>query len=437
MSEKPAANTLPFRQHIAAQIECMDANPADSKLGILRRRDEAALAEAEAWDTLGGRADLYGLSVAVKALFDVQGWPTGAGSQFLDKSEPASSDAAMVAQLRRQGAVITSQTNMTEFAFGALGLNPHFGSPRTPLDPDRQRVAGGSTSGGAVAVACGFADLALGSDTSGSIRIPAAFCGGVGFKPSQGRYDSRGMLNLSPTFDVPGFIARDVETCARADRALARSEPVLKVPDGLRGHRFLVPPKFALDYADNDVVRTFEEAMKALKAAGARIVERDMPELDRYGEVAIEGGMIISEAFSLHSHMLEEFADEYDPRVGPRIALGENVKAHAYFKARHELEQLSESYRSQLAGFDALLTPTVPMLPPKVADLETDENYYSPNRLSFRLTEVANRIDAPSVTLPFDPKLPVGVLLTGANNDDQSLLALSQAVETVFRSSSR
>jgi len=428
-----------FRQHLEQQLARIDGQSEDARLAILRRRDEAALREAVAWDTLAvspsARPPLYGLTVAAKACFDVAGWPTTAGAKLLRDAPLAKEDAALVARLRANGAVVTSQTNMTEFAFGALGLNPHFGTPRTPLDPARERIAGGSTSGGAVAVALGFADLALGSDTSGSVRIPAAFCGLAAFKPSRGRYPDEGLLHLSTSFDVPGFLARDIETCARVDQAITGETAIQ--PADLRGRRFLLPPKFALDAADEAVTARFLEAVETLRQAGAVIVERDWPELESYGRIAVEGGLIVAEAFAWHQPHLESRAADYDPRVGPRIQLGKDLSAVAYIRAKQELARLAEAYHHDLEGFDALLTPTVPILPPRLAYVSDDEHYYPTNRLTFRMTEVANRIDAPSVSVPVAPGQPIGLMLTGQNGRDSALLALAASVEAVLADSHR
>jgi amidase/aspartyl-tRNA(Asn)/glutamyl-tRNA(Gln) amidotransferase subunit A len=434
----PAATTGTISRHIEEQFARMAANAEDAALAVLRRRDEQALAEARAWDALAettaARPALSGISLAVKACFDVAGWPTDAASKVLHDAAPATVDAPLVAMPRRQGAIVTGHTNMTEFAYGALGLNPHFGTPRSPLDPQRERIAGGSTAGGAAAVALGFADFALGTDTSGSVRIPAAFCGVAAFKPSRGRYPDEGMLFLSPSFDVPGFIARDIATCALADQAVAGEAKAKAMPPAsLHGRRFLVPPRFALEAADATVTALFREALKALRDAGAEIVERDWPELATYGPIAVEGGILAAEAFEWHQPYLETRADAYDRRVGPRIALGEGVKAAAYVRAKQRLSKLAAKFHRDLDGFDALLTPTVATIPPRLADLEADDAYYAANREAFRLTEVANRIDAPSVSLPIDPQSPVGLSLTGFNGRDRALLGLSAAVEAALR----
>lgn len=429
---------MSFSEHIGEQAARIRQHRKDQGGAILRERTGAAQAQAQAWDRLAESAvvpPLSGLSVAVKACFDVRGWPTTAGSRVLEDQPPASADAPLVAALSRAGAVVTAQTNMTEFAFGALGLNPHFGTPVTPLDPAGQRIAGGSTSGGAVAVALGLADLALGSDTSGSVRIPAAFCGVVGFKPSRGRYSDGGMIFLSPTFDVPGFIARDVETLLRVDRALVPDELSAPGSIDLRGRRFLVPAAFALEYADPSVSAAFQAALQTLKNHGAHVVEEDWSGLAGYGEVAVAGGIIIAEAFTWHRVHLQTRAHLYDPRIGPRIALGEQVKASSYLDARRSLACHALDFHQRLASFDGLLMPTVPILPPTLAELEDDSVYYKTNRLTFRLTEVANRIDAPSVSLPVDTSQPIGLCLTGHRGRDRELLHLSRAVEAALHPS--
>lgn len=420
--------------HLRDQFERRDSQPAVRDTALLRSRDEEALAEAVALDDAGGLAkdglDLAGLTVAVKACFDVQGWVTDAASPVLASREPASRDAAIVGQLRAAGAIVVGHANMTEFAFGALGTNPHFGTPLTPLDKGAERIAGGSTSGGAVAVAADFADVALGSDTSGSVRIPAAFCGVVGFKPSRGRYATEGLVLLSPSFDVPGLITRDVATCRRVDHVLSPEE--LRPPVDLRGARFLIP-SLATAGTVEEVTWLFEQAVELLQSRGATISRLNLPALETYGQIAAEGGIIIAEAFAYHRQLLAEEASEYDPRVGPRIALGENVKAWNYIAAQDQLAKLAQEFQNVVEGVDALLMPTVPFLPPKLSDLGDDDVYYALNRQSFRLTEIANRVDSPSISIPIGTGNPVGLMLTSQRGRDAALLDLAESVEAAIR----
>jgi aspartyl-tRNA(Asn)/glutamyl-tRNA(Gln) amidotransferase subunit A len=423
-----------FRQRIAAQIERMSELTDDAKLAVSRRRDHEALSEAQSWETLAaaGSAPRLPISLSVKACFDVAGWTTHASSRVLSDATPATRDAALVDVLRRNGAVVVNQSNMTEFAFGALGINNAFGTPRSPLDPSRRRIVGGSTSGGAVSVALGFADVALGSDTSGSIRIPAAFSGLAGFKPSHGRYDRDGMLFLAPTFDVPGFIARDISMLQRVDEVITGS-CYGSDPLPVEGMRFLVPADFAWSSVDADVASTFNRSLEILRKAGAAIVEEAVPEFATYGPIAVEGGIIIAEAYAWHRPLLEKDESLYDRRVGPRILLGADVKASAYVTALDKLSALGKTYHQRLAGFDAMLMPTIPIIPPRMEEVEADEDYNRLNRLTFRFTEIANRIDAPSVSFAPDPSHPIGLMITGRRGDDQNLMETSRAVETVIQ----
>ncbi|MBP2562492.1 Asp-tRNA(Asn)/Glu-tRNA(Gln) amidotransferase A subunit family amidase [Neorhizobium galegae] len=428
--------TTGFHQRIRAQLELMNELADDAKLAVLQRRDDAALSEAEAWETLAssGSAPRLPISLSVKACFDVQGWVTTAASRVLEAEKAAEADSGLVMKLRQNGAVVVNQANMTEFAFGALGINTNFGTPRSPLDPKRERIAGGSTSGGAVSVALGFADVALGSDTSGSIRIPAAFCGLAGFKPSHHRYDRSGMLFLAPSFDVPGFIARDVTTLQRVDEIIT-GETYFTEALPLEGMRFLVPKDIFQEGADQEVATAFADALLSLKQAGAVLVELDFPELRTYGQIAVHGGIIIAEGYAWHAPLLERSAHLYDRRVGPRIALGADVRASDYLSALQKLSELSEHYHHRLANFDGLLTPTIPILPPRFQEAETDEAYPRFNRLSFQLTEIANRVDAPSVTIAPDPTKAIGLMVTGRKGEDRRLLKVSRALEATFRGS--
>lgn len=426
--------TAGFHRRLRAQLELMNELEEDAKLAVLQRRDDAALSEAKAWETLAstGSAPRLPISLSVKACFDVEGWVTTAASRVLENEKAADCDSGLVMKLRQNGAVVINQANMTEFAFGALGINANFGTPRTPLDPKRERIAGGSTSGGAVSVALGFADVALGSDTSGSIRIPAAFCGLAGFKPSHHRYDRSGMLFLAPSFDVPGFIARDITTLQRVDAVITGATYSTEAPP-LEGMRFFVPKDIFQDGADEEVMSAFADALLSLKQAGAVLVELDFPELKTYGQIAVQGGIIIAEGYAWHAPLLERSADIYDRRVGPRIALGADVRASAYLSALQQLSDLSEHYHHRMENFEGLLTPTIPILPPRIQDAEAEEAYPRFNRLTFQLTEIANRVNAPSVTIAPDPTKAIGLMVTGRKGEDRRLLEVARALEAKFR----
>jgi aspartyl-tRNA(Asn)/glutamyl-tRNA(Gln) amidotransferase subunit A len=413
----------------------------DTEQVLLRTRFALARTEGGAFDALldaGVSVPLAGLTLAVKACFDVRGWVTDAASLVLSNEPPAITDAPLVAALRMAGASLVGHANMTEFAFGALGINTATGTPRTPFDILRERVAGGSTSGGAVAVARGLADVALGTDTSGSVRIPAAFCGLVGFKPSKGVLSEEGCIPLSTTFDVPGFITRDVATMQRVVSALRLfgrciSADLLDVPRArlLCGISFAVPQNFALEGSDDMVARAFQRTVAKLSQCGAKIVSRSFNDLTMPSRAAAEGGIIIADAYALHKKWIHERLEQYDPLVGPRILAGQNVLAHSYISAKMALKQFVRTFDEDVADYDALLTPTVPIIPPRVDDLQAGGEYLRVNALTFRLTELANRVDVPSVALPFGPDDigPYGLMLTGRRRSDARLLSIARRVE--------
>jgi len=427
--------------HAGAVRRCLDriaACPDMAGVALLARRDKDAMAEALLRDALaaltGAQGPLAGRVLCVKACFDVRGWVTHAGSRVLADAPPAREDGGAVAALRAAGAVLLAQTNMTEFAYGALGLNPWYGTPLTPLDPGARRVAGGSSSGGAVAVAGAMADLALVSDTSGSARIPAAFCGVAGFKPSQGRYDGRGMMRLAPSFDVPGVIAPDAQGCLLADLALAPREAADRAAHGgVRGRRYVVP-RHVEALLDAAVGEAFEQWLRRLREAGAQVRRAALPSVRLAGEIARDGGMIAAEAYALHAGRLAAGAAGYDPRVGPRILLGAQASAHRYAAARLRLRELRAQFDRELDDAEAVLTPTVPMLPPRLADLDDDAAYLRENARAFSLTEFANRLDLPSISLPDagGARLPAGLLVTGRRLRDRALLHGALAVQAAL-----
>ncbi|WP_175882864.1 amidase family protein [Burkholderia sp. BCC0044] len=428
-------------ERLRACLERAGAHPGDIETAWLARRDEAAAAEAREWDASlrGGAiaAPLAGAVLTVKACFDCDGWVTHAGSRVLAEAPPARTDAALVSALRRAGAVLIAQTAMTEFAYGALGVNRAYGTPATPLDARRERVAGGSSSGAAVSVALGAADLSVGSDTSGSARIPAAFCGVTGFKPSRGRYATDGMQFLSTSFDVPGLLAATVDLCRRADAALYGRDVRRAARATIRDFTFIVPEPFATDDLDPVVGRAFDAWLSRLSAHGARIRRKRLDCVAEAGAVARAGGIIAAEAFMLHRARLATAADRYDPLVGPRIAAGEQVRAHDYAAAQLRLTGLADAYHAELGDAEAVLTPTVPMLPPRVADLADEAVYLTQNARAFRLTEFANRLDLPSISVPGDlwNRQPVGLLITGCRGGDARLLDVAAMVERVLTDS--
>ncbi|WP_282757198.1 amidase [Komagataeibacter saccharivorans] len=397
---------------------------------FLNERFEAARAELGHWQALSRTSrelpPLAGLTMTVKACFDTAGWVSSCGSRVLQHAKPAMRSAALVHKLRTAGATLLAQTNMTEFAYGALGVNTRFGTPRTPLDPTGTRIAGGSSSGAAVAVARGYGDVAVCSDTSGSARIPAAFCGVVGFKPSRARYDTQGMHWLSTSFDVPGLICPTVGLCRQVDRAITGCGA--DVPSPPLAIRLAVPGTLSDMGLDEDVHALFRTCRDVLTAAGITIHEIPLDSLMDSARIAAEGGIIGAEAYALHRHRLATDFDGYDPVVGKRLLAGRENPAYRYVDALQALSACRDRFDREITGYDGFLLPTVPILPPAVAELRDEATYLRLNRRAFSLTEFANRLDLPGISLPVG-KFPVGLMLTGIRGGDDALLAMASVLE--------
>lgn len=399
------------------------------------RFDQTAKAEAAAIDTLqnGGvpLGELAGLPIALKVVFDVAGEVTHSGSKWWTRA--ARSDALIVSRLRRAGAVITGHTNMTEFAYSGLGLNPHYGTPANPLVPGR--ISGGSSSGSASAVAYGMAAAAIGTDTGGSVRIPAAFCGLVGFKPSQQRIPREGLFPLSDSLDSIGPIARSVECCARVDAVMAGHRWQPQTPVDLRGRRFVVPTNYMMDDVSPAVLYAFNRSLGKLRDCGAHIVEAKVPVLDRLSELARGGGFTAAESYHLHRDWLQQQGDEYDPRVRSRMENGASISAADYLELLHRRTERKTQADAWLASYDGMLAPTVAVEPPRLTDLESDDEYSRLNLLVLRNPTVANLLDLCAITLPnhHAGDLSSGLMLMGRNGADQALLGTAQAMEKALQ----
>jgi len=411
------------------------ADPAgEGARAFLKVYADAARAEAEHSDRLRRsgvvRSPVEGLPVSVKDLYDVGGDVTRAGSKLLADAPPARPPSP-VARLRAAGAVIVGRTNMVEFAFGTTGLNPHYGTPKNPWDRKTGRVPGGSTSGGAVAQADGMCAMALGSDTRGSIRQPAALCGVAGFKPTAARVPREGAFPLSYTMDSIGPLASTIECCAAYDAVLA-GEPADALPEWpARGLRLLVPKSSVLEDLDREVAAAFENALARLARAGVLVVERPVPAFDRQGEYFRNGGISGVEAYHVHRPRLDRLG-EYDPRVAKRITMGEQLSGADYV----ELVRLRASFIREVealaAPFDAIVMPTAPCVAPTIEEVDaSDEAYFRWNLRILRNTGLANFLDGCAATLPcHEPgSAPVGFMVCGPAGSDRRLLAVAAAIE--------
>ena len=411
-----------FAQRAVHQARC--------DIAITASRDDAARAEALAADA-AGRATFL---LAVKANVDVEGWVTHAGSQAMLATSPAESDAPFVAALRRAGAIVVAQTNMTEFAYSGLGMNSHFGTPTTPLDDRVNRIAGGSSSGSAVAVALGLVDAAVGTDTSGSVRLPAAFCGVVGFMPSPGRYSTAGIVPLATSFDVPGLITPTVRRCRAIDAAMTGGPPPRSGADR-RETTVIVAEGLRADDTSDEVAAAFEAAVDALQRAGCIVVRRRLPYLDEIGDIARAGGIVAAEAHAWHAPLLATSAHLYDPRIRARIEGGAALATSDYLRAKTRLAELAARYHADTAGADVMLSPSAPVLPPAITELDDAEGYTRLGMLVIRFTEIANRIGVPSISLPLPARdgrrQPVGLLLHGHRGRDEALLATASRIASI------
>ncbi|MHA6914411.1 amidase [Ralstonia pseudosolanacearum] len=376
---------------------------------------------------------LAGLPVSIKDLFDVAGQVTAAGSRALAHQRAATSDATAVARLRAAGAVLLGRTNMSEFAFSGLGLNPHYGTPRTPADGTR--TAGGSTSGGAVTVAGGMAVAALGTDTGGSIRIPAAFCALTGFKPTARRVPMAGGVPLSTSLDSGGPLANSVDCCAIVDAVLSgQALDTDAVP--LAGLRLGLTRDYVAADLDDTVATAFARAVARLERAGAHIVRFEFPELLQLPEINGGGGLPAAEAWAWHRPHLARAEAQYDRRVATRIRRGEQMSAAAYLDVMAARERMIAAARKRLGNLDAWLMPTVAVVPPEVAPLEADDaRFFRTNALVLRNPSAINFLDGCALTLPIHAagELPVGLSLCGLADDDARILRVGRAVEAALR----
>ncbi|HSR68478.1 MAG TPA: amidase [Acidobacteriota bacterium] len=400
---------------------------------------ERALEAAERCDAIraggGGRA-LTGVPISFKDLFDVPGEVTLAGSTVLKSAQAATRYAAALERLLAQQAVLMGRTNMTEFAFSGLGLNPHYGTPLSPWRRQEERIAGGSTSGGAVSVAEGMALAALGSDTGGSVRIPATFCGLTGFKPTARRISTRGAFPLSWTLDCVGVIAPTVNCCRLLDGVLSAQEKEQKRAGELSRLRIGIPTCLVMEGLDPEVERTFAAALERLDQAGVRVEEVALQMLHEIPRHYRQGGLLAIEAYAAHRTLLERSRHEYDPRVAVRIETGRGRLAADYLDLLRQRQAFIERLERECSGFHLLAWPTVAVLPPRLNDLQDDEVYFSTNVIVLRNTSVANFLDRPALSIPLRGRhgAPVGFMLSAPAMDDRRLLDLGCALEPALRS---
>ena len=377
------------------------------------------------------------MSVSVKDLFDVAGQVTKAGSVVLTNATVATADCPAVARLRAAGAVLAGRTNMVEFAFSGVGINPHYGTPVNPTDPGVERIPGGSSSGAAVSVATGAARVGLGSDTGGSIRIPAALCGVVGFKSTARLVPTTGALPLSTSLDTVCAVTRSVRDAVTVHEVLAaRSVKLLGKP--LANCRFAIARTLMQDSLDNTVASAFERTLKLLRLSGAQIDEIDVNEISELTSINATGGLSAAESYAWHRKLITAHQADYDPRVALRILRGASMTAFDYIDLLAARADWITRMEMRLQGYDAVLSPTVPMVAPAISSvLNDDTEFFRVNGLLLRNTSVVNMLDGCGISMPCHApdELPVGLMLWHAALHDDAVLDAALQVETLLKQS--
>ncbi len=411
----------------------------EGKRAFIKVYADAAIAAARASDLqrVNGlvASPLAGIPISIKDLFDVAGEATRAGSIILQDAPPAIRDAPAIARLRAAGAVIVGRTNMTEFAYGAHGMNHHYGTPLNPYDRATQRIPGGSTSGGAVSVTDGMAAATIGSDTGGSVRIPAALCGITGFKPTQARVPLAGAFPLSTTRDSIGPLGNSVACCTLLDAIMAGDEVALLMPFPLKGLRFGVPTTRLLDDLALPVASAFGRALSTLSAHGAMVEEFAFPEIDQEAIGSAKANFSAVEAYALHRERLAQYPEKFDPRVYKRLLLGANINAADYYDLILLRQKLIASANQSTARFDALLAPTSPIIAPTLAEMNaSDDNSVRNNALLLRNCAPFNVLDRPCWSLPIHRlgDAPVGLMVVGERMQDRRLHQVALGIENTL-----
>jgi aspartyl-tRNA(Asn)/glutamyl-tRNA(Gln) amidotransferase subunit A len=413
----------PAAQHVFTQLY------ADAARASAQHCD----AQAQAGRSLGA---LHGVCITIKDNIDVAGETTLAGGVVCAGEAPALHDAPVLQRLRDAGAVVLGKTNMSEFAFSGVGINPHHGTPANPASAAHARVPGGSSSGAAVSVALGLAEVGIGTDTGGSIRIPAALCGLVGYKSTQARISCAGVMELSRTLDTVGSITRSVRACLAVDAVLSQ-QPLPTDAMSLRGLRFAVPQTLMMDDVDPTVAQAFTATLRRIREEGAQVVEIPFTALGDIAALSMPGGFSPIESYAAHHVRLERGASQIDPRVVARMMLGKDISAQDYLELHNRRNAWIAAAQQTLHGFDAMLCPTVPIVAPLTEPLlKDDDAFFKVNRLLLRNPSAINYMDGCAWSLPCHDagELPVGLMVSALAGQDARLAQVALALENLFNS---
>jgi aspartyl-tRNA(Asn)/glutamyl-tRNA(Gln) amidotransferase subunit A len=431
-----ATRKITSRQLVEQALAAINDPRGEGSRAFLSVHESEALAAADRVDARrrGGAklSVLDGIPISIKDLFDEAGVTTLGGSKVLVGTPPASRDSIVVERLKKAGAILIGRTNLTEFAYSGLGINPHYGTPKNVFDRATGRIPGGSSSGGAVSVTDGMAAGAIGTDTGGSVRIPAALNGLVGFKPTARRVPLDGVLPLSFTLDSAGPLAKTVEDCALLDQVLAAENNGIPAAARLRGLRFAVPKTVFQADLSPAVASAFAAALGRLSAAGATVVELPMVEFAQGAAVNPRGALTSAEAYWWHRKWIKDGADKYDPRVIVRIRPGETITAADYIELLKLRERFVRTIAAAASGYDAMLMPTTPETAPTIDETgKDDESYFRFNGRMLRNPAVVNLFDGCALSVPCHERgtAPVGLMIAGTHDTDRKILAIGLAVE--------
>lgn len=371
------------------------------------------------------KGKLKGLIISVKDLFDVKGYKTKGGTKFID-DKIAQKDAKCISLIRKAGGLLLGHTNMTELAYSGLGINPHYGTPSNPVF--KNSVPGGSTSGGAISIALDVADITIGTDTGGSTRIPAAFTGITGFKPTQDSISRDNVLVLSTSLDSVGLMARDVSLCKLGFETMRNKSKNNIAKNNIK---IIIPKNFGFEDIDDEIKVGFDSAKKKIIKSGLDIQEIEIPLLDHYKKIplwqfaAVECQAEYFEAYNNKKHLI-------DPNVSRRMDRAHQVTAVEYVNLCKERTTLISQFNTFL-GNNFLLLPTVSITPPLIKDCENVEFYDKMNLISLRNTTLANYMNGCSLSLPYTIKdKPVGIMLNGSTDNDDQLLEIGSKIEKLL-----
>lgn len=422
-----------------AALARVDDPRGEGARAFLQVYAQRALTAADISDSLRAagqaRSALEGIPVSIKDVFDVAGDRTRGGSMVLAQTAPARSNAVIVQRLIDAGAIIIGRTNMDEFGFAGLGINPHYGTPRAPWNRAQGHLPGGSSAGAGVSVADGLCVAAVGTDTGGSIRVPAAFCGVTGFKPTAERIPTEGSLPLSFSLDSIGPLGQSVSCCAIMDSVLSATPYEPLTPLEYHHLRIAVPKDVVFNGLDQQVSQRINASILALTNRGAQIERIELPEFNQLAYINRMGGFACAEAWAMHRELIAADEAAYDPHIAEKILLGRHQSAADYIDLLAEREEWIQAVEERLSPYDAFLMPTVPVVPPRIDSITDDEQFFTTDALLLRNSSLVNFLNGCAISLPCHQagEAPVGLTLATTAFRDRHLLRVAYTVEQLLK----